>query len=111
MNEYTPDRWIVVKIYGGDLPLTYKVFACWYGGYLDPDSWKMNSGIAKVKKLKNKYIFYGFSGSVYRCFINEYGISSYGRTVLSNIIKRSQEEAGVTIEIMPQETNWIDLIK
>ena len=41
MTDYTPDKWIVVKIEGGEFPLTYKVFACWYGGYLNGDSWKI----------------------------------------------------------------------
>jgi hypothetical protein len=34
---YTPDKWLVVKIEGKEFPLTYKVFACWHGGYLDGD--------------------------------------------------------------------------
>ena len=29
MTDYTPDKWVVVKIEGGEFPLTYKVFACW----------------------------------------------------------------------------------
>lgn len=111
MNEYTPDRWLVVKIHGGELPLTYKVFACWYGGYMDSsDSWKLNSGITKVTKSKGNYFFHGFSGSVYRCHANSYGISSYGSMVLSDITKRSKE-AGVTVQIMSEKTNWIDLLK
>jgi len=28
-NEYTPDKWVVVKIEGKEYPLTYKVFACY----------------------------------------------------------------------------------
>jgi hypothetical protein len=31
-NEYTPDKWVVVKIEGGEFPLTYKVFGNWHGG-------------------------------------------------------------------------------
>ena len=110
MNEYTPDRWIVVKIHGGGLPLTYKVFACWHGGYLDPDSWKMNSGITKVIESKKEYAFHGFSGSVYKCRKGGYGISSYGSMVLSSIMKKSKE-AEVTMEIMPEETKWTKLIE
>ena len=44
MNEYRPDRWVVVKIVTATECL-YKVFATWSGGYSSSDSWKMNSGI------------------------------------------------------------------
>jgi len=65
MNEYTPDKWLVVKIEGGKFPLTYKVFANWHGGYMDSGgSWKLNRVITKVTKAKKHYIFRGFSGSV-----------------------------------------------
>jgi len=107
-NEYTPDKWIVVKIEGGKFPLTYKVFANWNGGYLDGDSWKLNSGITKVTKAKKHYNFKGFSGSVYKCHEKAYGMTCYGLTVIDNIINKSKE-AGVTVEIMPDDTNWLDL--
>ena len=39
MSDYTPDKWVLVKISGNESPPVYKVFACWAGGYLDGDSW------------------------------------------------------------------------
>jgi hypothetical protein len=108
MSEYTPDKWLVVKIEGGKFPLTYKVFACWYGGYLNEDSWKLNSGITKVTKEDNFYLFEGYSGSVYSCSEKRYGATMYGYGVLQNIIEKSKE-AGVNVEKMPDETNWLDL--
>ena len=109
MNEYAPDRWVVVKIKGGEIPLTYKVFASWHGGYMDSGgSWKLNSGIQKVTKLKMHYKFNGFSGSVYRCHKNAYGMTNYGAMVLLNIIRKSSE-AGVDVTILPQETDWTKL--
>lgn len=108
MNEYTPEKWVVVKIEGGEFPLTYKVFACWYGGYLNGDSWKMNSGITKVTKEDNYYLFEGYSGSVYKCHEKAYGTNMYGHVVLDNIIKKSKD-AGVSVEIMSDDTNWLDL--
>jgi hypothetical protein len=107
-KEYTPDKWLVVKIEGGEFPLTYKVFACWHGGYLDGDSWKLNSGITKVTKEGNFYLFEGYSGSVYSCNENRYGATMYGYGVLQNIIEKSKE-AGVNVEIMSDDTNWLDL--
>lgn len=108
MTEYTPDKWVIVKIEGKDAPLTYKVFACWYGGYLGSDSWKLNSGIAKVTKEEDCYLFEGYSGSVYKCHKNTYGFNMYGHGVLYNIINKSKK-AGVNVEIMPEDTNWLDL--
>jgi hypothetical protein len=52
MSDYNPDKWVVVKIIGKDTPPVHKVFACWYGGYLDGDSWKLNSGItARLQRM------------------------------------------------------------
>jgi hypothetical protein len=104
-KEYAPDKWVVVKIEGGEFPLTYKVFACWHGGYLDGDSWKLNSGITKVTKEENFYLFEGYSGSFYRCHENCYGLNMYCYSVLNNIIEKSKE-AGVNVEKMPEDTNW-----
>ena len=108
MNYYIPDKWVVVKIEGGEFPLTYKVFGCWYGGYLNGDSWKMNSGITKVTKEEDCYLFEGYSGSIYKCFKGNYGTHMYGQGVLNDIIQRSKE-AGVNVEIMPEDTNWLDI--
>lgn len=105
---YTPDKWVVVKIEGSQFPLTYKVFACWYGGYTGSNSWKLNSGITKVTKKHNCYSFEGHSGSVYKCITGTYGTHMYGSGVLQDIIERSKE-AGVTVEIMPEDTDWLGL--
>ena len=39
MSDYTPDKWVVVKITSDKNPPIHKVFACWYGGYAGSDSW------------------------------------------------------------------------
>jgi len=62
----TPDNWIILKITNIDKPF-YKVLAGWSGGYLDADTWRMNSGISKVEEDENYYIFTGESGSLYKC--------------------------------------------
>ena len=106
--RFTPDKWQVVKIFGKDIPLTYKVFACWYGGYSGGDSWKMNSGIKSAKREEGYWLFEGFSGSIYKCFEGNYGTHMYGHGVLDDIIERSKE-AGMNVEILPEDTNWLDL--
>lgn len=105
MSDYTPDKWVVVKI--GDENL-HKVFACWYGGYAGSDSWKLNSGITKVTLEGNVYSFEGSSGSVYECHKDSYGTNMYGMSVLSNMIDKAAKN-GVTIEILPQDTNWLEI--
>jgi hypothetical protein len=105
MSEYRPDKWVVVKIGEENL---YKVFACWYGGYAGSDSWKLNSGITRATLEGNVYYFEGSSGSVYECHKDIYGTNFYGSSVLHNMIDRA-EKAGYTIEVMPEETNWLEL--
>ena len=104
VSDYIPDRWVVVKITTDKEPI-YKVFACWYGGYVGSDSWQMNSGIVKVELVDKYYEFHGYSGSVYHCHKNSYGTNGYGGSVLQNFI----DKADYKIEIMPENTNWREL--
>ena len=106
MSDYNPDKWLVVKINSKEPH--YRVFACWYGGYLGSDSWKLNSGITKVTFEDNVYSFEGSSGSFYHCHKNTYGASGYGSSVLSRMIEESKEK-DIVIDILPEETNWLEL--
>ena len=108
MSDYTPDRWVVVRITGPDTPPVHKVFACWFGGYAGSDSWKLNSGITRATLEGNCYSFEGSSGSVYECHKDSYGTNMYGMSVLSNMIDKAAKN-GVTIEILPQDTNWLEI--
>ena len=108
MSEYRPDKWLVVKITGKDTPPVHKVFACWYGGYAGSDSWKLNSGITKATLEGYVYSFEGSSGSVYECHKDYYGTNGYGADVLVNMIARAGMN-GVTIELMPENTNWMEI--
>ena len=101
---YNPDKWLVIKINGTDPH--YRVFGSWYGGYLDGDSWRMNSGITKVSEEGEYYLFEGTSGSVYKCHKNAHGISGYGSDVLNHYIKNQPE---LDIQIIPEDTNLFEL--
>lgn len=68
----------------------------------------MNSGIQFVTESEHYYLFQGFSGSIYKCFKSNYGTHMYGHGVLEDIIQRSLEH-NVKVEIMPENTNWLDL--
>jgi len=108
MSEYTPDKWVVVKITGNDLPPVYKVFACWYGGFAGSDSWKLNSGITKATLEGLVYSFEGSSGSVYECHKDCYGTSGYGGGILMNMREKVKEN-GITIDILDEGTNWLEI--
>jgi len=108
MSDYTPDKWIVVRINGKDTPPVHKVFACWYGGYLGSDSWKLNSGITRAYEEGHCFMFDGSSGSTYACHKAQYGTNGYGQGVLVNMIANAGMN-GVTIELMPENTNWLEI--
>ena len=108
MSDYRPDKWVVVKITGKDTPPIHKVFASWYGGWAGSDSWKLNSGITKATLEGNVYSFEGSSGSVYECHKECYGTNMYGSGILNNMIDRVAK-AGGTIEVLPEETNWLEI--
>jgi len=72
-NNYTPDNWVILKISGYDPH--YRVLAGWSGGYLDGDSWRLNSGITSHEFDGDYWYFYGSSGSCYKCYIDSYRMS------------------------------------
>ena len=67
MSEYNPDNWVIIKVTGVEEKDFYKVLGGWSGGYLDGDSWRMNSGIEEMENHEFYYSFIGSSGSVYNC--------------------------------------------
>lgn len=109
-----PDKWVIVKLSlkNSDEPI-YKVFATFYGGYLDGDSWRMNSGIAKVEEDEHSFKFFGHSGSCYVCSKqpNAYGTGSYTQGVLNNMFIKVNESGVGTIELLEYDTDWLNLIK
>lgn len=109
MSEYTPDKWMIVKITNDKNESHYRIFACWYGGYLGSDSWKLNSGITKVVESGDYYFFEGSSGSTYICLKGAYGASSYGYSVLSNLIQEGAD-IGTLIAVLPEDVNPMELV-
>ena len=103
MTDYTPDRWVIAKIVTKESEVFYKVFGTWLGGYLSGDSWRMNSGITKVKLIDNHYEFYGNSGSMYKCHKDQTGMSSYTTSVANNIMENLEDSLGYSMEILSPE--------
>ena len=107
MIDYTPDKWIMIKLTNQENESHYRIFACWYGGYLGSDSWQMNSGVTEVSEDEQGYHFKGSSGSVYHCNKRMYGTSGYGQSVLIDMIEKSKEK--VIMKIMPEDVNFMEL--
>lgn len=100
---YTPDNWVIVKLKGNDPH--YRVLAGWSGGYLDGDSWRINSGITKVKEDDWNYYFSGYSGSTYCCSKKSYTLRMNTAGVWNKLQKLYEED----VELMPEDTNWLEL--
>ena len=100
---YKPDRWVVLK-----LPAGYKVLAGWSGGYLDGDSWRLNSGITAVEQDGDYWLFHGYSSSAYKCHKDGYGFNSATIPIYRQM-KNIADEKGMICEIMPEDTSWMEL--
>ena len=49
MEIIEPNKWVILEIEFKS-GVEYKVFGSWTGGYLDGDSWRLNSGIEKSRR-------------------------------------------------------------
>ena len=96
MSQYKPDRWVVLEVNNGK-EIINKVFAGWYGGYLDGDSWKLNSGNVKEEEFDDRWEFTGYSGSVYVCYKNAYGMSAYMGQVFSSWTSQLPETSSMKL--------------
>jgi hypothetical protein len=106
MNDtHVPDRWVIVKINNN-----YKVFATWLGGYLDSDCWRLNSGIVKVELVDEYYLFYGYSGSIYKCHCSTYGTSNWTGSVLDDMLEKVKATSDVTVEMLSSDVDFLKLI-
>jgi len=100
MIDYTPDRWVIVHLLN-EGENYYKVLAGWSGGYLGSDRWRMNSGISRIEVDGDFYLFHGYSGSVYRCHKEAYGMTSLMSSVVNKIVDRFPGQIKVLDEFNP----------
>lgn len=110
MSDYTPDNWVIIKIKEGKLdPGFYKVLAGWSGGYLDGDSWRMNSGISEIKVIGDYLEIWGYSGSCYTCHKDHYGLRMNNAGIYKHLKDNEGFEGQITL--MDADTDWANLIK
>ena len=102
-SNYKPDNWVILKFKGDDPH--YRLLVGSSGGYLDGDSWRMNSGITKVEEDEAFYYFYGSSGSRYRCCKEAYRL----RMNNAHVWTKLQVLHGDKVEMMPEDTDWSNM--
>lgn len=109
MTIYTPDHWNVIRIAGPtgeDQPID-KVMGGWSGGYLNGDSWRMNSGITQIREFDDRYEFEGASGSLYLCYKDAEGLRGHASMVLASMtIQAKKRDHTITVISADQAQTW-----
>jgi hypothetical protein len=98
MSNYTPDRWVILEINNGKETLK-KVFAGWYGGFANGDSWKLNSGNVSEQEFETSWEFNGHSGSKYICYKAAYGTSSYMHSILEDWVAQLPKDMSIKVDL------------
>lgn len=97
---YTPDNWVIVKITRPE-GVVHKLLAGWSGGYLDGDSWRMNSGIVRTSQEGDYVLFHGESGSVYKCHKDGQRLSNATAGIYNTLVNQAKEK-GITVEMVDE---------
>lgn len=97
----TPDNWVVIRITNGTTTF-YKVLAGWSGGYTTGDSWQLNSGVSRMETDGDYYLFYGYSGSVYRCHKDCYCL----RMNTAYVWESMKQKFPTQVHLMDEDTDW-----
>ena len=107
-----PNKWTILRIEKSDGEVINKVFGSWSGGYLDGDSWRLNSGIEKVEYHDDRFVFQGYSGSTYTCSKDRYGIAGSSNYAVSDDLLNMMNKAVWvnSVEILPEDVAiaWLD---
>ena len=114
MSEYNPDNWVVVKITkrnpdDGISNSVYKVIGGWSGGYIEGDSWRMNSGVTAVTIDESTFAFHGSSGSIYYCSKGMYGLRMSTLGIFNQLKDYADADESFTFGLMPEDTDWSTL--
>jgi hypothetical protein len=95
---YTPNNWVIVKLTSAE-GVIHKVLAGWSGGYLEGNSWRMNSGIVRASEEGDYILFHGESGSVYKCHKDAQRLSNSTAGIYNTLVEQGKQK-GVVVEII-----------
>jgi len=96
---YKPDNWVIIKLKGNDPH--YRVLAGWSGGYLNGNSWRLNSGITHHEFDGDYWYFKGSTNSCYKCYVDSYGL----RMNTAPVWAKLQELHGDKVEML-EDQEW-----
>lgn len=120
--KYNPSRYLIVKITTKENEIFYKIFATFYGGYTDGDSYRFSSRIEYYTEIERnvtilndtrkckEYLFKNHSGSIYSCIDGTEGASGWSSGVLE-YYKKKVEESGHSLEILSKDQWKKELIR
>jgi hypothetical protein len=108
--NYSPDRWIILKI-TTPVQTIYKVLAGWWGGYLGSDRWRLNSGIKSSTFKDGMFYFHGLTESVYICHQESYGMTGLMMSVY-NSMRETIEEQGedMSLELIDENDPFFSTV-
>lgn len=113
MSNYYPDSYQFISISSDkDSDKIIKLFAVWHAGYLTATSWRINSGVTKIEQdavFANLYTVSGYSGSQYVVNKDSVKMSSYGETVLRDIIEKAAVQ-GVNVKRISLEEAIVEVL-
>jgi hypothetical protein len=107
MNNYQPDRWVLVKLEAYKETI-YKILASWYGGYLGSDYWRLSSGLVSRIDVDGRYVLRNESGSTYRCSKGNYGMSGYTTEVFESYEKQNDDKISISLLSEEEAKKYIE---
>lgn len=108
MNEYKPDRWVLLRVTPKGKESFYKVLGGWVGGYVDPDYWKLSSGCEVIEDFEDAWIMPQASGSIYYCNKGREGFTRLTADMLEYFRKQTKTEC--EFEVVSSENNFEDIV-
>jgi hypothetical protein len=94
------DNWVIVKLTSPE-GVVHKLLRGWSGGYLDGDSWHMNSGIVRAEVEGDYIFFHGESGSVYKCHKDAQRLSNSTAGIYNTLVEQGKQK-GVVVEMVDE---------
>lgn len=92
MNEYLPDRWVLLRVTPKGKEPFYKVLGGWAGVYVDPDYWKLSSGCVSIEDTGDAWVMPQASGSIYYCNKAREGFTALTADMLEFFRKQTKSE-------------------